>query len=140
MNFYISIFKNSKALKVARYGEAGPGPKGTVMTALFELEGQQFYALNGGPYFRFNEAISLYVDCETQAEVDHLWQKLSVGGKEDRCGWLKDKYGLSWQIIPRALGEMLQDEDPKRSARVMQAMLQMKKIDIQGLKNAYDEA
>jgi predicted 3-demethylubiquinone-9 3-methyltransferase (glyoxalase superfamily) len=140
MNFYISIFKNSKALKISRYGEAGPGAKGTVMTALFELEGQQFYALNGGPHFRFNEAISLYVDCETQAEVDDLWQKLSAGGKESQCGWLEDKYGLSWQIIPRALGEMLQDEDPKKSARIMQAMLQMKKIDIRGLKNAYEEA
>ena len=139
MNFYISIFKNSKVLKVARYGEAGPGPKGTVMSATFELEGQTFYALNGGPLFSFTPAISFFVNCETQQEVDELWEKLSAGGKPDRCGWLKDKYGLSWQIIPAALGEMLGDKDPKKAGRVMQAMMQMGKIEIEGLKRAYEQ-
>jgi predicted 3-demethylubiquinone-9 3-methyltransferase (glyoxalase superfamily) len=137
MNFYVSIFKNSKVGSVTRYGEAGPGPKGSVMSARFQLDGQDFFALNGGPLFKFTEAISLFVNCETQEEVDELWEKLSAGGKKDRCGWLKDKYGLSWQIIPKALGEMLGDKDPKKSQRVMQAMLQMNKIDIQRLKEAY---
>jgi predicted 3-demethylubiquinone-9 3-methyltransferase (glyoxalase superfamily) len=138
MNFYTSIFKNSKIGRVTRYGEAGPGPKGTVMSATFQLDGQDFMALNGGPQFKFTEAISLFVNCETQEEVDELWEKLSAGGKKDRCGWLKDKFGLSWQIIPRALGEMLGDKDPEKSKRVMQAMLQMDKIDTKTLKQAYD--
>ena len=138
MNFYVSIFKNSKVGKVTRYGEAGPGPKGTVMSATFELEGQQFYALNGGPMFQFTPAISLFVNCETQQEVDELWEKLSEGGKRDRCGWIKDKYGLSWQIIPTALGRLMGDKDPAKSNRVMKAMLQLDKIDIEGLQRAYD--
>ena len=138
MNFYVSIFKNSKALSVTRYGAAGPGPKGTVMSATFQLEGQQFYALNGGPQFKFTPAISLFVNCETQQEVDELWKKLSAGGREDQCGWLQDKYGPSWQIVPTALGKMLGDKDPEKANRVMQAMLQMKKIDIKGLQQAYD--
>jgi predicted 3-demethylubiquinone-9 3-methyltransferase (glyoxalase superfamily) len=138
MSFYVSIFKNSKVGKVSRYGDAGPGPKGTVMSATFQLEGQEFMALNGGPLFRFTEAISLFVDCKTQEEVDELWEKLSAGGQPSRCGWLKDKFGLSWQIIPSALMEMLQDKDPAKSKRVMQAMLQMSKIDVAGLKRAYE--
>jgi predicted 3-demethylubiquinone-9 3-methyltransferase (glyoxalase superfamily) len=138
MNFYISIFKNSKVGRVTRYGEGGPGPKGTVMSATFQLEGQEFMALNGGPQFRFTPAISFFVNCETQQEVDELWEKLSEGGKKDRCGWLKDKYGLSWQIIPSALGRMLGDKDPEKSKRVMEAMLQMDKIDIKGLREAYE--
>ena len=135
MNFYVSIFKNSKAGSVTRYGDAGPGPKGTVMSATFQLDGQDFFALNGGPLFKFTEAISFFVNCETQEEVDELWEKLTAGGgTPQRCGWLKDKYGLSWQIIPKALGEMLGDKDSQKSQRVMQAMLQMDKIDIQRLK------
>jgi len=137
MNFYISIFKDSKIVSVTRYGEAGPGPKGTVMTAKFVLNGQEFVALNGGPQFTFTEAISFVVNCETQQEVDELWEKLSEGGKKSRCGWLKDKYGLSWQVVPTALVEMLQDKDAKKSNRVMQAMLQMDKIDIETLRRAY---
>ncbi len=137
MNFYISIFKDSKIVSVTRYGEAGPGPKGTVMTAKFELNGQEFVALNGGPQFSFTEAISFVVNCETQQEVDELWEKLSEGGNKSRCGWLKDKYDLSWQIVPTALVEMLQDKDPKKSTSVMQAMLQMDKIDIETLRRAY---
>jgi predicted 3-demethylubiquinone-9 3-methyltransferase (glyoxalase superfamily) len=137
MNFYASIFKNSKIVSIMRYGEAGPGPKGTVMTAKFELNGQEFVALNGGPQFTFTEAISFVVNCETQQEVDELWEKLSEGGEKSRCGWLKDKYGLSWQVVPTVLVEMLQDKDPEKSKRVMNAMLQMDKIDIQGLKEAY---
>ena len=137
MNFYVSIFKNSKIVKVTCYGEAGPGPKGTVMSATLQLEGQTFYALNGGPLFSFTPAISLFVNCETQQEVDELWEKLSAGGKKETCGWLKDKYGLSWQIIPTALGEMLGDKDPQKAGRVMQAMMQMGKIEIEGLKQAY---
>jgi predicted 3-demethylubiquinone-9 3-methyltransferase (glyoxalase superfamily) len=140
MAFYTSVFKNSKVVSISRYGDAGPAPKGTVMTATFELEGQKFIALNGGPHFTFSPAISFFVSCETQAEVDELWDKLVEGGEPQRCGWLKDKYGLSWQIIPTALGVMLQDKDPKRSSRVMQAMLQMVKIDIGGLQQAYDRA
>src|SRR5881397_1669960 len=128
MNFYVSIFKNSKILDVVRYGDAGPGPKGTVMAGTFQLEGQEFMGLNGGPEFKFTEAISLFVNCQTQAEVDTLWAKLTEGGEESRCGWLKDKFGLSWQIIPTALGEMLGDKDPEKSQRAMQAMLQMNKI------------
>jgi predicted 3-demethylubiquinone-9 3-methyltransferase (glyoxalase superfamily) len=138
MKFYVSIFKNSKIGRVSRYGDAGPGPKGTVMSATFQLEGQEFIALNGGPQFKFTPAISFFVNCETQEEVDELWEKLSNGGRKDRCGWLQDKYGLSWQIIPAALGKMLQDEDREKSARVMTAMLQMDKIDVKKLKQAYD--
>jgi len=138
MNFYVSIFKNSKVVNVTRYGDAGPGPKGTVMSAIFELEGQQFYALNGGPQFSFTPAISFFVTCETQQEVDEFWEKLSAGGRKNRCGWLNDKYGLSWQIIPSVLGKMLQDNDAEKSKRVMQAMLQMDKIEIEGLKRAYE--
>ena len=138
MNFYVSIFKNSKVGSVTRYGDAGPGPKGTVMSATFQLDGQDFFALNGGPLFKFTEAISFFVNCDTQEEVDELWEKLMAGGgSPQRCGWLKDKYGLSWQIIPKALGEMLGDKDPQKSQRVMQAMLQMNKINIQRLKAAY---
>ena len=136
-SFYASIFKNSKILSVARYGDAGPGPKG-VMTARFQLEGQEFVALNGGPQFEFTEAISFLVNCETQEEVDELWEKLSQGGAKSRCGWLKDKFGVSWQIVPTALGTMLQDKDPEKSQRVMKAMLQMDKLDIERLRQAYD--
>jgi predicted 3-demethylubiquinone-9 3-methyltransferase (glyoxalase superfamily) len=138
MNFYVSVFKNSKVVRVTRYGEAGPGPKGTVMSATFQLDGQDFFALNGGPQFAFTPAISFFVHCETQQEVDELWEKLSEGGKKERCGWLKDRYGLSWQIIPTILGKMLQDPDPEKAKRVMQAMLQMDKIDIQRLKQAHE--
>jgi predicted 3-demethylubiquinone-9 3-methyltransferase (glyoxalase superfamily) len=137
MNFYVSIFKNSKTGSVTRYGEGGPGPKGTVMSATFQLEGQEFMALNGGPQFTFSPAISFFVNCQTQAEVDELWEKLSDGGEKSRCGWLKDKYGVSWQIIPSALGELLRDKDPVKSKNVLQAMLQMDKIDVQRLKDAY---
>jgi len=139
MNFYTSIFKNSKIGSVSRYGEGGPGPQGSVMTATFQLDGQEFMALNGGPEFPFTEAISLFVNCETQAEVDELWAKLSEGGEKGRCGWLKDKYGLSWQIVPSALGELLNAKDAEKSQRVMQAMLQMDKIDIAGLKRASEQ-
>jgi predicted 3-demethylubiquinone-9 3-methyltransferase (glyoxalase superfamily) len=136
MNFYISVFKNSKVLSVSRFGEAGPGPKGTVMVASFELEGQTFMALNGGPQFTFTEAISFLVNCETQEEVDYFWQKLSEGGQPSRCGWLKDKFGLSWQIVPTILGELMADKDAEKSKRVMQAMMQMDKLDIEKLKQA----
>jgi len=139
MNFYVSIFKNSKRGRISRYGEAGPGPKGTVMVATFQLEGQEFIALNGGPHFKFTEAISLVVNCETQEEVDGFWEKLSEGGSRGQCGWLKDKYGLSWQIVPTALGELMSDPDPEKSKRVMQSMLQMKKLDIKGLRQAYQQ-
>jgi predicted 3-demethylubiquinone-9 3-methyltransferase (glyoxalase superfamily) len=139
VNFYTSIFKNSKIVNMSRYGEAGPGPKGTVMSATFELNGQEFMALNGGPHFSFSPAISLFVKCETQQEVDEFWEKLSAGGKKERCGWLMDKYGLSWQIIPNALGRMLQDKDPEKSKRVMKAMLQMDKINIEALQQAYEQ-
>ena len=137
-NFYVSIFKNSKILSISRYGEAGPRPKGSVMTVAFELDGQKFIALNGGPQYKFTEAISLSVECKTQEEVDDFWEKLSRGGEEGPCGWLKDKYGLSWQINPTILGQMLSDPDPKKSKRVMEAMLKMKKIDIKKLQQAYD--
>jgi predicted 3-demethylubiquinone-9 3-methyltransferase (glyoxalase superfamily) len=137
MNFYVSAFKNSKVGRVTRYGDAGPGPKGTVMSATFQLEGQDFYALNGGPQYRFTPAISLFVNCETQQEVDELWDRLTAGGSTERCGWLRDKFGVSWQIIPKALGELLGDKDPEKAKRVMLAMLQMDKIDIAGLKQAY---
>jgi predicted 3-demethylubiquinone-9 3-methyltransferase (glyoxalase superfamily) len=135
---YVSIFKDSKILSVSRYGDAGPGPAGSAMSVTFELEGQQFMALNGGPQYKFTEAISLFVHCTTQEEVDDLWARLSAGGEEGPCGWLKDRYGLSWQIVPSVLGEWLGDEDAERAKRVMQAMLQMKKLDIQRLKQAYE--
>ena len=133
MNFYVSIFKHSKVLSVS------PGPNGKAFTVNFELDGQEFTALNAGPLFKFTEAISFFVNCETQAEVDELWKKLSAGGEEGQCGWLKDKYGLSWQIVPTALGELMGDPDPGKSQRVMQAMLKMKKIDIAGLRKAYEQ-
>jgi predicted 3-demethylubiquinone-9 3-methyltransferase (glyoxalase superfamily) len=136
-NFYVSVFKNSKIGSIARYSDAGPGPKGSVMTVSFELEGQPFIALNGGPLYTFSPAISFFVDCKTQQEVDELWDKLTAGGGEVECGWLRDKYGLSWQIIPTALLELMQDKDPLKSQRVFKAMLQMTKIDIEGLQRAY---
>jgi predicted 3-demethylubiquinone-9 3-methyltransferase (glyoxalase superfamily) len=141
VKFYTSIFKNSKLLKTARYDEAAEKaagrPKGSVMTIEFEIEGQQFIALNGGPQFKFNEAVSFVVNCKTQAEVDYYWKKLSAGGKEVQCGWLKDKFGLSWQIVPTTLGELLSDKDATKSNRVMKAMLKMVKLDIKKLKDAY---
>ena len=140
VNFYVSIFKNSRIVRVSRYGDAGPGPKGSVMSATFELDGQQFYALNGGPQFSFTPAISLFVNCESQAEVDELWDKLSAGGRKDRCGWLQDKYGLSWQIVPSVLGKLLGDKSPSKSSSVMKAMLQMDKLDIARLQQAYEAA
>lgn len=139
MKFYTSIFKNSKIGRITRYGQGGPGSKGTVMSCTFQLEGQEFMALNGGPQFAFSPAISFFVNCETQEEVDELWEKLSEGGKKERCGWLKDKYGLSWQIIPTTLGKLLSDPDPEKSNRVMRAMLQMDKIDIARLQQAYQQ-
>ncbi len=139
-NFYVSIFKNARMGTTRRYGEGGPGPKGSVMSVEFQLDGQPFIALNGGPQFTFSPAISFFVNCETQEEVDELWEKLSAGGKINRCGWLQDKFGVSWQIIPTALGKLMSDPDPEKSKRVMKAMLQMEKIDINGLKQAYDNA
>jgi len=134
--FYVSIFPKSKILKMARYGDAGPGPKGSVMTVEFELAGQRMIALNGGPHFKFTEAISLSVDCKDQKEVDRYWTRLSQGGEQSMCGWLKDKYGLSWQVNPSILGKLLIDKDAKKAKRVMEAMLKMKKIDIAALKAA----
>ena len=139
VKFYTSIFKNSKVVKVSRYGEGGPGPKGSVMVATFELAGQQFMALNGGPQFKFTEAVSLVVNCETQEEIDEFWERLSEGGQKIQCGWLKDKYGLSWQIVPTILGELMEG-DPQKSQRMMQALMQMTKLDIEGLKKAYEGA
>ena len=136
MNFYVSVFKDSKVLSVARYGEAGPGPKGTVMTAAFELQGQKFVALNGGPQFTFTPAISFVVNCETQAEVDHHWEKLGAGGQPNRCGWLTDRYGVTWQIVPTILPQLLSDPDAAKAQRVMQAMLKMNKLDIAALERA----
>jgi predicted 3-demethylubiquinone-9 3-methyltransferase (glyoxalase superfamily) len=144
-NFYASIFRNSKVGHVARYDEAGAKasgrPKGSAMTVAFQLDGQDFVALNGGPHFKFTEAVSFVVNCQTQEEVDHYWEQLSAGGDEkaQQCGWLKDKYGLSWQIVPDVLGKMLQDKDPKKSESVMRALLQMKKLDIKTLKQAYTQ-
>ena len=136
-NFYVAIFKDAKILKVARYGEAGPGPAGSVMVVNFQIEGQDFIALNGGPLFKFTEAISFVISCQTQEEVDRYWNKLTAdGGQESQCGWLKDKYGLSWQVTPTILGELLADKDQKKAQRVMQAMLQMKKMDIAALQRA----
>jgi predicted 3-demethylubiquinone-9 3-methyltransferase (glyoxalase superfamily) len=139
-SFYTSIFPNSKVVKVIRYGEAGPGPAGSVMTVEFQLQGQSFVALNGGPHFKFTEAISFAVNCQTQAEVDAYWEKLSVDITQGQCGWLKDKFGLSWQIVPTVLPELLNNADPKRSSRVMKAILTMKKLDIRALKQAYDNS
>jgi predicted 3-demethylubiquinone-9 3-methyltransferase (glyoxalase superfamily) len=140
-NLYVSIFKDSKILEVARYGDSGPGPKGSVMTVKFQLEGQQFVALNGGPHFKLNEAFSLMVDCESQQEVDDLWTRLTAGGgAPSQCGWLKDRFGLSWQIVPGILPKLLMDKDPGKSSRVMQAMLRMTKIDIATLKQAAESA
>ncbi len=138
MNFYTSIFRNSKVRDVMRYGDAGPGPKGSVMSATFEIEGQELIALNGGPAFSFTPAISFFVKCETQEEVDDLWAKLSAGGKTQQCGWLQDKFGLSWQIVPNILGKLLQDKDRQKASRVMEAMLKMVKLDIKGLQAAYE--
>ena len=138
MNFYTSIFRNSKVRDVMHYGDAGPGPKGSVMSATFEIEGQEFIALNGGPAFSFTPAISFFVKCETQEEVDDLWAKLSAGGKTQQCGWLQDKFGLSWQIVPNVLGKLLQDKDRQKATRVMEAMLKMVKLDVRGLQAAYD--
>jgi predicted 3-demethylubiquinone-9 3-methyltransferase (glyoxalase superfamily) len=139
VNFYTSIFKNSQIGSVTRYGEAGPRPKGMVMIVTFQLEGQEFTALNGGPEYKFTPAISLLVNCDTQQEVDELWEKLSAGGEEIACGWLTDKYGLSWQIVPTVLGELMQDKDPEKVQRVTEAMFQMKKIDIKTLQEAYTQ-
>jgi predicted 3-demethylubiquinone-9 3-methyltransferase (glyoxalase superfamily) len=138
-HFYVSIFKNSRILDVSRYREGGRGPVGGVMTVTFELDGQKFMALNGGPIFKFTEAISLVVNCEDQAELDEMWAKLSEGGQEVQCGWLKDKYGLSWQIVPKCLGDMITDADPAKSQRVMNALLQMVKLDLNTLKQAYEQ-
>ena len=140
VNFYVSVFKNSRVGEVARYGDSGPGPKGSVLTAAFELEGQKFVALNGGPRFKFTEAVSFAVSCDTQEEIDYFWEKLSGnGGQESQCGWLKDKYGLSWQIVPSSLSQLITG-DPKKSNRVMQAIMQMKKLDLAELQRAANEA
>ena len=136
--FYVSVFKNSRIVSTSRYGEAGPGAKGTVMTVEFELAGRRFIALNGGPQFKFTEAVSFSIECETQQEVDEYWRTLSEGGEEGPCGWLKDRFGLSWQVNPTVLGDMLSDPDPAKAKRAMQAMLTMKKIDIAALQRAYD--
>lgn len=138
INFYVSIFKNSRVGDVVRYGDTGPGPKGQVMTAEFQLAGQQFIALNGGPHFKFTEAISLVVNCDTQEEVDELWERLSEGGQKVQCGWLKDRFGLSWQIVPTGLKDLLKDKDPEKTNRVMQALMKMTKLDIAELKAAYE--
>jgi predicted 3-demethylubiquinone-9 3-methyltransferase (glyoxalase superfamily) len=137
-NLYVSIFKNSRIKNIARYGAAGPGPSGSVMSVTFELDGREYHALNGGPIYKLTPAFSLFVNCETQAEIDELWEKLAAGGEIQQCGWLRDKFGLSWQIIPTKLLPMLQDKDPQRSSRVMEAMLQMCKLDLTALERAYD--
>ncbi len=139
VKFYTSIFKDSKVGSITRYGDAGPGPKGSVMTATFELHGQEFVALNGGPHFTFSPAISFVVNCETQQEVDELWGKLSAGGATEQCGWLRDRFGVSWQIVPTVLVEMLQDKDAAKAQRVMAAMLKMVKLDIKALREAYEQ-
>jgi predicted 3-demethylubiquinone-9 3-methyltransferase (glyoxalase superfamily) len=135
-NFYVSVFRNSKVKAVTRYGDAGPGPKGSVMTVSLELDGQEFTALNGGPQFAFTEAVSFVVHCDTQQDVDEYWDKLTQGGRAVQCGWLKDKYGLSWQIVPKALPRLLQQTDPKKAQRVVQALMQMTKIDVAQLEQA----
>jgi predicted 3-demethylubiquinone-9 3-methyltransferase (glyoxalase superfamily) len=140
VDFYASVFDGSRSSAKSHYGEAGPGPAGSMMSATFELAGQEFFALNGGPSFTFSQGISLFVDCETQDEVDELWEALSEGGEKGHCGWLTDKFGVSWQIIPRTLGELLNDEDPEKAQRVMNAMLQMSKIEIEGLRQASESA
>jgi len=137
-NFYVSVFKNSKLLNVSRYGDAGPGPQGTVMTVEFEIDGLGFVALNAGPRFKFTEAISFVVNCETQEEVDYYWERLSEGGEKSRCGWLKDQFGLSWQVTPTILDKLMADKDPVKSQRVMERMLQMDKLDIEPLQRAYE--
>jgi len=139
MKFYVSLFKDSKILSISRYGEGEPGRPGQVRTGTFRLNGQEFMALNGGPIFKFTEAVSFFVDCETQQEVDTLWEKLSEGGEEGQCGWLKDRFGLSWQIVPSILGKLLNDPDAVKAGRVMQAMLQMRKLDIAKLMQAYEQ-
>ncbi len=139
MNLYVSTFKNSKVDNLSYYPEGSPMPAGTLMIASFVLEGQEFMVLNGGPEFKFTEALSLFVTCENQAEVDWYWSQLSSGGEEGQCGWLKDKFGVSWQIVPTALGELMGDSDPAKAQRVMQAMLQMRKIDVAGLQRAHDQ-
>ncbi len=139
-NLYTSVFDDSRIVSTTRYGEGGPGAPGSVMSVTFELAGQEFFALNGGPSFSFTPGISLFVDCETQEEVDDLWERLSEGGEKGPCGWLTDRFGVSWQIIPRTLGELLGDDDREKAQRVMQAMMQMSKIDIAGLQRAYDSA
>jgi len=139
MRFYTSVFKNAKVGDVMRYGDAGPGPKGSVMSVTFEIEGQEFFALNGGPQFTFSPAISFFVKCETQDEVDYYWDQLSAGGQIQQCGWLTDKFGITWQIVPTLFGKLLADKDPKRSKRVMEAMMKMVKLDIKGLQQAYDQ-
>ena len=136
MNFYTSIFKDSKILGIVRYGEAGPGKNGTVMIGTFELDGQPFIALNGGPQFKFTEAISFSVNCETQEEIDDKWERLSAGGEKGQCGWLKDKFGLSWQVVPNTIGQLLNDKDAEKSKRVMQALMQMTRIEIKKLEDA----
>lgn len=138
VKLYTSVFKNSKIRSISRYGDEGPGPAGQVMVVEFELEGQEFTALNGGPSFQFAEGISLMVNCDTQREVDELWEKLSDGGEKQPCGWLRDRFGVSWQIVPRVLGELMSDEDPEKAKRVMNAMLQMGKLDIAALEKAYE--
>ncbi|CAN5527749.1 VOC family protein [soil metagenome] len=139
MDFYMSVFKNSKSLSISRYGKGGPGPEGSVLVASFELEGQRFNVLNGGPMFTFNPAISLVVMCEHQTEVDYYWEKLSEGGEKQRCAWLKDKFGISWQIVPTLLGKLMSDPDKEKAGRVMQAMLKMDKLDIATLQRAFDQ-
>jgi predicted 3-demethylubiquinone-9 3-methyltransferase (glyoxalase superfamily) len=138
--FYTSVFPNSRITEVMRYSDAGPGPVGSVMVVTFELDGQEYMALNGGPQFTFSEAISLFVRCETQEEVDELWEKLSDGGEKGPCGWLKDKFGLSWQIVPNALMDLMKDPDPHKAGKVAKAMLQMGKLEVAGLRRAYDQA
>lgn len=140
VNLYTAVFPNSKIVSMTRYGATGPGPKGSVMSMTFQLAGQDFFALNGGPSFKFAQGISLFVNCETQAEVDDLWEKLSSGGAPGKCGWLTDRFGVSWQIVPSVLGQFLGDKDAQKSTRVMQAMLQMTKLDISKLKRAYEQA
>lgn len=140
VNFYVSVFKNSSMGRVKRYGDAGPGPKGSVMSVEFQLDGQNFIALNGGPQFTFSPAVSFFVNCETQEEVDELWEKLSAGGQIQHCGWLQDKYGLTWQIVPAVLGRLLEDKDPAKAKRVMEAMLQMVKLDGRALQRASDQS
>jgi predicted 3-demethylubiquinone-9 3-methyltransferase (glyoxalase superfamily) len=139
VNFYVSIFKNSKITSLSRYGEGGPGPAGQVMVMSFELDGVEFQALNGGPHYKFTPAISLSIDCADQAEVDHFWSKLTEGGEEVQCGWLTDKFGLSWQVVPKALGELMSGPDPVKSQNVMKAMMQMVKLDVAALQAAYDQ-